>query len=111
MVVQVEPERIVRNNDRSLFSRIHIPLLYRRRRNVNAISLATTAHGKVDIKRPETLVHVALGHDVEGGRVIKNMVVERKLAAKIANVSDERFQTKIKAARCLTCRRSRIPCP
>ena len=60
----------------------HIPLLHLASRDINALSLATTAHGKVDIERGETLAEVALGDDVESGRVVKDMVVEREVTAK-----------------------------
>jgi len=43
--------------------------------------LTTTAHGKVDIERGKTETSVALGDNVESGRVIEDMVVERELAA------------------------------
>ena len=68
---------LVQNNGRSH----NAPLLHLASRDINALSLATTAHGKVDIERGETLAEVALGDDVERGRVVENVVVEGEVAA------------------------------
>ena len=57
MVVGVEPLRHLGGGD------------------VNAIALATTAHREVDIERGETEALIALGDDVEGSRVVEDVVV------------------------------------
>lgn len=59
----------------------YVPLLHLRSRNVDALGLATTADGEVDVKGRETLAEVALGDDIERSRVIKDVVVEGEVTA------------------------------
>ena len=58
---------------------INVPLLHLASRDINALSLTTTTHGKVDVERGETLAEVALGDDVESGRVVKDVVVKSEV--------------------------------
>jgi len=51
--------------------------------------LATTTHGEVDIERGEAKTEVALGDDVECGRVVKNVIVEREFATKLKQVDGD----------------------
>jgi hypothetical protein len=62
---------------------MNLPFLHLRSRNIDAIGLTPTTHGKIHIKRSQTLTNISLGDDVKSSRVIKNMVVERKLATEI----------------------------
>jgi hypothetical protein len=64
-----------------------LPFFHLRRGNVDAICLATTAHGKVDIERRESKTLIALGDDIEGSRVVENVVVEGEFAAAWLSVS------------------------
>ena len=56
--------------------------------------MATTTHGEVDIKRGKTEASVAFWDDVECGRVVEDVIVERKFAAKI-NKIDELMEIKL----------------
>lgn len=58
----------------------HVPLLHLTGWDIDAISLATTAHREEDVKIRESETLVALGDGVEGHRVIKNVVIETELA-------------------------------
>lgn len=49
--------------------------------NVNTVSLATTTHGKEDIKIGDTEALIARGNRVECGRVVEHMVVEGEFTA------------------------------
>ena len=71
----------MRTERRSAGVKSHIPLLHLAGRNVNALSLATTAHGEVNIKGGKTLAQVALGDDIERSGVIKDVVVESEVTA------------------------------
>jgi hypothetical protein len=62
---------------------MNLPFLHLRGRDIDAIGLTATTHGKVHIKRGQTLTNITLGDDVKSSRVIENMVVERKLATEI----------------------------
>ena len=63
-----------------------LPFLHLGCGDIDTLRLAATAHGEVDIERGETKTLVALGDDIEGGRVIEDVVVERKLAAVSQNL-------------------------
>ena len=45
--------------------------------------MATTAHGEVDIEGRKALAQVTLGDDVERSRVVKDVVIESEVTAKI----------------------------
>lgn len=55
-----------------------MPFLHLRGGDVNTICLATTTHRKVDVEGGQTMADITLGDDVEGRRVVKNVVVERE---------------------------------
>ena len=61
------------------------PFLHLRSRDIDAVSLATTAHGEVDIELRETVAGVALGDDVERGRVVQDVVVKGEITAEERN--------------------------
>ena len=60
---------------------MYLPLLHLRSRDVNTVSLTATAHGEVDIERAQVVAEVALGNDVEGGRMVENVIVEGEITA------------------------------
>jgi hypothetical protein len=60
-----------------------LPFLHLTSRDVNAASLTPTAHGEINVKGRQTLANIAFGNDVESSRMIKNMVIERKVATRI----------------------------
>jgi len=62
------------------------PFLHLRGWNINTLALATATHGEVDIERGETKTEIALGDDVECGRVVENVIVERKFATKFGEL-------------------------
>lgn len=53
-----------------------LPFLHLRGWDVNAVSLATTAHGEVHIQGGEVVASVARGDNIEGGGVVEDMIVE-----------------------------------
>jgi hypothetical protein len=59
---------------------MNLPFLHLRGWDINAIGLTPTAHGEINIKGCQTLANIALGNDVESGRMIENVVIERELA-------------------------------
>ena len=59
------------------------PFLHLGSRNIDTVGLAATAHGEVDIKGGEALAQVTLGDDVEGSRVVKDVVIEGEVTARI----------------------------
>jgi hypothetical protein len=60
-----------------------IPFLHLRGWDINAVGLTPTAHGKINVKGCQTLANITLRNDVESGRMIENVVIERELATKI----------------------------
>jgi hypothetical protein len=62
---------------------IDLPFLHLTGRDVDAVSLAPTAHGEINIKGCQTLANITLGNDVECSGMIENMVVERKFATEV----------------------------
>ena len=63
--------------------------------------MATTTHGEVDIKRGKAKASVAFWDDVESSRVVEDVIVERKFAAKI-NKIDELMEIKLSISRSFT---------
>ena len=57
----------------------HLPLLHLRSRDIAAVGLTSTTHGEVNIERCQTLTNVTLGDNVESGRVVEDMIIERKV--------------------------------
>lgn len=60
---------------------IYSPLLHLRGGDVDAICLATTAHGEVYIKSRQVVPEVALRDNVERSGVVKDVVVQREVTA------------------------------
>jgi len=58
------------------------PFLHLGSRDINTFRLTSTTHREVDIQRGQSKTDVALGNDVERGRVIKDVIVERELATR-----------------------------
>lgn len=60
---------------------IDSPFLHLRCGDVDAVSLAPTAHGEVNVELAEALALIALGNDIENIGVIQDVVVEGEVAA------------------------------
>ena len=60
-----------------------LPFLHLTGGDVDAISLTPTAHGEINVERRQTLPNITLGNDIESGRMIEDMIIERKLATKV----------------------------
>jgi hypothetical protein len=58
----------------------HVPFLHLTGGDINAISLATTAHSEEDIELRESKTLVALRDGVECHRVVENVVIEGELS-------------------------------
>jgi hypothetical protein len=66
------------------------PFFHLRGWNINTFALATATHGKVDIERGEAETEIALGDDVECGRVVENVIVKREFATKFGELMEIR---------------------
>ena len=58
------------------------PFLHLTSGDINTSSLAATTHGEVDIKRGEIVPQVAFWNNIEGSRMIQDMVIQGEFAAK-----------------------------
>lgn len=56
------------------------PFLHFRSRDIDTFGLTSTTHSKVDIKRRQPQANVALGNDIEGCRVVEDVVVKGEFA-------------------------------
>lgn len=59
--------------------------------NINTLALATATHGEVHIERGEAEIEIALGDDVECGRVVENVIVEREFATEFGELMEIRL--------------------
>jgi hypothetical protein len=69
------------------------PFLHLRGGNINSVCLTAATHREIDIEGRQIVAKITFGDNVEGSRVVKDVIVQREFTAEYHRTSAEKTRS------------------